>query len=455
MEAAELLSEGKTKKIFAVNDAPVDVIAESKDDITAGDGKKHDVIPMKAQWATTTTCNVFRLLQQCRAPVAFKEQIDATSFLAPRCRMIPLEVVVRREAHGSFLQRNPNSRKGTTFPRLMVEFFLKTSGRHWQGREQLYDLACDDPLVIIEPRTAKTVFFFDPHKPLQDPFLELPLNEVFDFKNVEQVFMHLSGAARYAFLVLEKSWQILDRRLVDFKIEFGVPFGTSLDENGSLPVGQILIADVIDNDSWRVLQDGAYIDKQIYRDGKDISVVAENYRLVAELTGNFSLPKQALVLWRGSEKDDFSPFHSAIIKITRDNFPLAEGEKHPVVFRDITVSGHKQPISAMNQLYGHLLSYPDSVIIAYVGRSNALGPMLSANCMAPVISVPASWKDFPDDVWSSLRTPSDVPTATILDPGNAVLAALQILAIRNPAVYACLKMRQEERLINVLEVCLS
>ena len=42
----------------------------------------------------------------------------------------------------------------------------------------------------------------------------------------------------------------------------------------------------------------------------------------------------------------------------------------------------------------------------------------------PVITVPASAKDFPEDVWSSLRAPSAVPVMTMMEPSNAVLAAL-------------------------------
>ncbi len=70
---------------------------------------------------------------------------------------------------------------------------------------------------------------------------------------------------------------------------------------------------------------------------------------------------------------------------------------------------------------------PNSVVIAYIGRSNGAGPTLSAMSTIPVITVPASVKEFPEDVWSSLRAPSAVPVMTVLEPSNAVLAAL-----RNP-----------------------
>jgi phosphoribosylaminoimidazole carboxylase/phosphoribosylaminoimidazole-succinocarboxamide synthase len=68
----------------------------------------------------------------------------------------------------------------------------------------------------------------------------------------------------------------------------------------------------------------------------------------------------------------------------------------------------------------------------------------------PVITVPASAREFPDDVWSSLRAPSAVPVMTVLDPSNAVLAALQILSSRNPRLYARLRSQIESRTVNTV-----
>jgi len=95
---------------------------------------------------------------------------------------------------------------------------------------------------------------------------------------------------------------------------------------------------------------------------------------------------------------------------------------------------------------------PDSVVIAYIGRSNGAGPTLSAMTTIPVITVPASAKEYPEDVWSSLRAPSKVPVMTVLEPGNAVLAALQILSARNPRLYAHLRQEIEARTINTVVI---
>ena len=121
--AGGLIAEGKTKILRATKRDPEKVLICSKDDITAGDGAKHDLIEGKAALATRTTCNVFRLLKACGIPVAFEEQIDDKTFLAPRCRMLPYEVVIRREAHGSYRKRMPGLAKGHLFPKLHEKFW--------------------------------------------------------------------------------------------------------------------------------------------------------------------------------------------------------------------------------------------------------------------------------------------------------------------------------------------
>lgn len=436
-----LIAEGKTKQIFGLPDGPI-VTVLSKDDITAGDGAKHDIIEGKAAFANQTTCNVFRLLKACGIPMAFQKQLTPVSFEAVNCTMLPYEVVVRREAHGSYLKRAPHLAKGHIFPSLVLEFFLKTSGRKWKERL----LICDDPLMAND-WDGGNIHLYDPKEPNlvqspAQPFLILTEDEVFTQGNERKHIEEMGDIAQQTFLILEKAWQLQGRKLVDFKVEFGIG-----------PEEELLLADVIDNDSWRVVDgDGGYIDKQVYRDGGDLDTVTAKYRQVAELTAQFTLPSQRLVFWRGSKGDDLKPFYEAVIKA----LPEAHIEKQ--VYRDggdldtlldmvdITCSAHKQPALAYQLLQQHVSEVPDTVVIAYIGRSNGAGPTLSANTTVPVITVPADWRNFPEDVWSSLRMPSNVPVMTVLEPENAVLAALQIFAMRNPYIYAALRFKQEKRL---------
>jgi len=418
-----LVAEGKTKKIHLVKGSSDRVTVVAKDDITAGDGAKHDIIPDKGRLATATTCNVFRLLKACGLPVAFVEQDSAISFVSPKCDMLPYEVVVRREAHGSYLKRNPHLSKGQLFPQALVEFYLKTKDKNWKGKP----LIADDPFMQFA-EDAKQIRLFNPAKPLQgqEPFLVLAGSEVFGRDQEGQIFPEMRRIARQAFLVLEKAWQLEGGTLVDLKVEFG------FDAKGGL-----LLADVIDNDSWRVLEGGSYIDKQVYRDGGALDDVVAKYRHVAEITSHFRVPRQRIVLWRGSEKD--SP----------DAFLQALGELKDMM-TVVTCSVHKEPVNAAGIFHRMMQEIPDSVVIAYIGRSNGAGPTLSAMSTVPVITVPASIKEFPDDLWSSLRAPSAVPVMTVLDPANAVLAALQILSGRNPRLYAKVRGEIENRTVNTI-----
>ena len=420
-----LVAEGKTKKIHLVKGSSDLVTVVAKDDITAGDGAKHDIIPDKGRLATATTSNVFRLLKACGLPVAFAEQDSAISFSAPMCLMLPYEVVVRREAHGSYLKRNPHLSKGQLFPQAIVEFYLKTKDRNWKGKS----LICDDPLLHYA-EGASQIRLFNPAKPLQgqEPFLVLAGSEVFGRDDEGKIFPEMRRIARQAFLVLEKAWQLEGGTLVDLKVEFG------FDSKGNL-----LLADVIDNDSWRVIEGGSYIDKQVYRDGGALADVAAKYRHVAEITGHFRVPRQRIILWRGSEKDNTDAFSEALGE-------LAD------LMSVVTCSVHKEPVNAAGIFHRMVQEIPDTVVIAYIGRSNGAGPTLSAMSTVPVITVPASIKEFPDDLWSSLRAPSAVPVMTVLDPANAVLAALQILSGRNPRLYAHVRGEIENRTVNTIQL---
>ena len=168
-----------------------------------------------------------------------------------------------------------------------------------------------------------------------------------------------------------------------------------------------------------------YIDKQAYRDGSNLSDVKSKYGYVEQKTSHFYIPKQQIIIWRGSEKDEIDDVIAEIEKM---------GNKR-IKTTVITCSMHKDPVLGYQELARHIQLIPDSIVLAFIGRSNGAGPTLSANTLVPVITIPVSWEKFPEDIWSSLRTPSSVPVMTMLYKQNACLAALQILAQRNPQLY--------------------
>ncbi len=426
--ARPLTTEGKTKQVYALGDGTADVV--SKDDITAGDGAKHDVFEGKGVFATKTTSNVFELLEACGIPTAFIGRVAADTFRARLCTMLPYEVVARRIALGSYVKRNPEIKAGTRFEALVVEFFLKTSGKAFGG----VSLEKDDPLITGFTSAGVGVCRPDMPQGSDNPPVNIPARAVYGTHagDGNHPFREMEALVRRVFLVLEKAWALQGCTLCDLKIEFG------FDDKGTL-----LVADVVDNDSWRLLDEaGKHLDKQRYRDGAPVWQVRELYEHVARRTYAFAhlaKNKPTIVLWRASESDPIGPFSKAMKHIAG-----------PAVLLEVeTGSVHKKPERCLSVLR-YILAKPGSkVLITYVGRSNGAGPVFAAETHTPVIAVSASVKEFPDDVWSSLRMPSNVPLMTVLDPTNAILAALGILAEVSPGAYAARRMVVESAKLDV------
>lgn len=286
----ELKYEGKTKIVYRVEGRSDLVILANKDNITAFDDpsftKQFDT---KAVSATTTTCRVFELLEKAGVPVAYEGQLSATEFVTPWVAMIPLEVVIRGYAMGSYLKRNPSLARpegdSFRFPVPLVEFFLKTTaGRVMLAGGDELDLGLDpkkgeeDPL-ILDPLLPNWTLCH-PKKPLdqsgavlghfENAYLGVGVNN--------SIIAEIQKIARQTFIILRDAWKRLGLNLIDMKIEFGVRSD-----------GQIVVADVIDNDSWR-LRDREWqeISKQAFRDGEALDQVEAKYACVAELAGQLT-----------------------------------------------------------------------------------------------------------------------------------------------------------------------
>ena len=246
MQFGPKIAEGKTKILYAVPGKPGEAFVKNKDDITAGDGARHDLLPGKGAIACETTANCFKLLEANGIETHFVARPAPDVMIAKKCEMIPLECVARRIATGHYLARKPDVKEGTVFPELVIEFFLKDDARH-------------DPLVTKkEIETAGIA------------------NEI-DVEDMEKTLKRV-------FLVLEEAWRKQNVALVDLKIEFG-----------KLSGGSLVVADVIDNDSWRLWPGGkkeGMLDKQVYRNAKQVTPeilgkVKANYAKVAEMTKKF------------------------------------------------------------------------------------------------------------------------------------------------------------------------
>lgn len=99
-------------------------------------------------------------------------------------------------------------------------------------------------------------------------------------------------------------------------------------------------------------------------------------------------------------------------------------------------SAHKVPEKLMGLIDAYNHSSQPIVYITIAGRSNGLSGVTAGSAIHPVIACPP-FKDHGDyqvNVHSSLQMPSDTPVVTVLDPANAALAAVRMLALNDPTL---------------------
>ena len=93
-------------------------------------------------------------------------------------------------------------------------------------------------------------------------------------------------------------------------------------------------------------------------------------------------------------------------------------------------SAHKTPHRLLDMLADYEIDPQPKVYITVAGRSNALSGMVDAQVTAPVIACPPYSERFGGaDIFSSLRTPSGVAPAVVLQPENAALLAAKMLGV--------------------------
>ncbi|XP_009883341.1 PREDICTED: multifunctional protein ADE2 [Charadrius vociferus] len=397
LKLGKKVNEGKTKEVYELPDMPGCVLMQSKDQITAGNAARKDRMEGKAAISNTTTSCVFQLLQEAGIKTAFVRKQSDTAFIAAHCEMIPIEWVCRRIATGSFLKRNPGVKEGYKFYPPKIEMFYK-------------DDANNDP-QWSEEQLIEAKFCFGG--------LTIGQTEV-DI---------MARSTQAIFEILEKSWQPQNCTLVDLKIEFGVNVLTK----------EIVLADVIDNDSWRLWPSGdrsQQKDKQSYRDLKEVTpealqMVKRNFEWVAERVELLLKTKSQgrVVVLMGSPSD---LSHCEKIKKACATFGI------PCELR--VTSAHKGPDETLRIKAEYEGDGIPTVFVAVAGRSNGLGPVMSGNTAYPVVNCPPLSADWgTQDVWSSLRLPSGLGCPTTLSPEGAAQFAAQIFGLNNHLVWAKLR----------------
>jgi len=107
-------------------------------------------------------------------------------------------------------------------------------------------------------------------------------------------------------------------------------------------------------------------------------------------------------------------------------------------------SAHKVPLKALDIVRQY--EGDETVFITVAGRSNALSGFVDANTARPVIACPPYSDKFGGkDIYSTLRMPSGVCPMLVLEPEEAGLAALKILALNNKPLAAKIQEYQKSK----------
>ncbi len=240
MNRRRRIYEGKAKIIYE-GPEPGTLVQHFKDDATAFNKRKQEIVDGKGVLNNRISEYFFQRLNQIGVPTHFIRRLNMREQLIKEVEIIPLEVVVRNVAAGS-LSKRLGIDEGTPLPRSIIEFYYKAD-------------ELDDPMVTEEHITA---FGWAMPQEIDDIMaLSIRIN---DF---------LCGLL-YSVGI----------RLVDFKLEFGRFY-----ENDTM---RIMLADEISPDSCRLwdLVTDEKMDKDRFR--LDMGGMLEAYRDVAKRLGILS-----------------------------------------------------------------------------------------------------------------------------------------------------------------------
>ncbi len=200
MEKLNKLYEGKAKEVYKTSD-PNCLIVSYKDDATAFNGEKKGTISGKGAINNQLTNHFMQMLEKNNIPTHFVKEISKNETLVKKVKIIPLEVIVRNLAAGSFSKRY-GVEEGTRLKKPSLEFSLKND-----------DLG--DPLINTYH------------------ILSIGLATEFEIERIEKYAFKINSLLREYLLKF-------DVELVDFKLEFG-----------KTPDGKIILADEISPDTCR------------------------------------------------------------------------------------------------------------------------------------------------------------------------------------------------------------
>lgn len=234
MKKLEQLYEGKAKKVFTTDVDGV-VIVDYKDDATAFNGEKKGTIMGKGVVNNRMTNHVFQMLEKEGVPTHFVEELSDRETAVKQVSIVPLEVIVRNVAAGSFSKR--------------------------MGVEEGKELLCP----ILE--------FSYKDDALNDPFINDDYALALGLATQEEIDT-IKTYTKKVNVFLKKYFLAAGMKLIDFKIEFG-----------KLPDGTIILADEISPDTCRLwdVHTNEKLDKDRFR--RDLGNVEDAYNEVFKRLG--------------------------------------------------------------------------------------------------------------------------------------------------------------------------
>ncbi len=229
----EMIYEGKAKKVYATDQDDV-VLVSYKDDATAFNGEKKGTILGKGVVNNRMSNFLMQKLEKQGIPTHYVEELNDRDTLVKKVEIVPLEVIIRNKACGSFSKRYGVA-EGTELSIPTIEFSYKND-----------DLG--DPLINDTHALA----------------LNLATKEEID--EIKRLAYQVNDA-------LIAYFKTIDIELVDFKLEFGRYHG------------QIVLADEISPDTCRLwdIHTHARLDKDRFR--RDMGDVEEAYLEVFKRLG--------------------------------------------------------------------------------------------------------------------------------------------------------------------------
>ena len=119
----EPIYEGKAKRLYTT-DTPNVLRMEYKDDATAGNGAKKAQFENKGKLNKAITLLIYRMLEEKGVKTHLVADVDDINIDVKKVSILPLEVIVRNIAAGSF-SRRMGVKEGTPFKKPIVEFSYK------------------------------------------------------------------------------------------------------------------------------------------------------------------------------------------------------------------------------------------------------------------------------------------------------------------------------------------